>query len=170
MKEEYLIFSVEEALERVLSPFQPLPPERIPILETLGRVVTEDVVADMDIPPLANTAMDGYAVRSEDTVRASRKNPVRLRIIHNLTAGRTTQTAVTAGCAIRIMTGVPIPPRADAVVQFEDTEQGGEWVKIFKAVKAGTNVRLAGEDVKKGELILPRGTEIRPQEVGMLAA
>jgi len=170
VKEEYLMLSVEEALERVLSPFQPLPPERIPILETLGRVMTEDVFADMDVPPLANTAMDGYAVRAEDTARASRENPVRLRIIDNLTAGRTTQVAVSTGCAIRIMTGVPIPPGADAVVQFEDTDQGGEWVAIFKGVETGTNVRLAGEDVKKGELILPRGTEIRPQEVGMLAA
>ena len=170
MKEEYLMLSVEEALERVLSPFQPLPPERIPVLETLGRVLTEDVFADMDVPPLTNTAMDGYAVRAEDTARASRENPVRLRIIGNLTAGRTTEVAVTAGCAIRIMTGVPIPPEADAVVQFEDTDQGSERVEIFKGVEAGTNLRLAGEDVKKGGLILPRGTEIRPQEVGMLAA
>ena len=139
MKEEYLMLSVEEALERVLSPFQPLPPERISVLETLGRVLTEDVFADMDVPPLTNTAMDGYAVRAEDTARASRENPVRLRIIENLTAGRTTQVAVTAGCAIRIMTGVPIPPGADAVVQFEDTDQGSEWVEIIKGVETGTN-------------------------------
>ena len=124
MKEEYLMLSVEEALERVLLPFQPLPPERISVLETLGRVVTEDVVADMDIPPLANSAMDGYAVRAADTAKASREKPVRLRIIDNLTAGRTTQTAVTAGCSIRIMTGVPIPCRKvnlifhDSLVHF----------------------------------------------------
>ena len=170
MKEEYLMLSVEEALERVLSPFRPLPPERIPVLETLGRVLTEDVFADMDVPPLANSAMDGYAVRAVDTARASRENPVRLRIIYDLAAGYTTDKSVTSGCAIRIMTGAPIPHGADAVVQFEDTEQKGEWVEIFKGVKKGTNVRLAGEDVKKGELILRRGTEIRPQEVGMLAA
>jgi molybdopterin molybdotransferase len=155
LKEEYLMLSVEEALERVLSPFQPLPPERIPVLETLGRVVTEDVFAEMDIPPLANTAMDGYAVRAADTAGVSRESPVRLRIIYDLAAGYTTDSAVTAGCAIRIMTGAPIPPGADAVVQFEDTEQKYEWVEIFKGVKTGTNVRLAGEDVKKGELILP---------------
>ena len=170
MKEEYPMLSVEEALARVLSAFQPLPPERVAILEALGRVLTEDVVADMDIPPLANSAMDGYAVQAADTAGANRGNPVRLRIIYNLAAGYTTHAAVTAGCAIRIMTGAPVPPGADAVVQFEDTEQGGEEVEIFKGVKAGTNVRSAGEDVKKGEWILPRGTEIRPQEVGMLAA
>ncbi|RPJ38098.1 MAG: molybdopterin molybdenumtransferase MoeA [Deltaproteobacteria bacterium] len=170
MKEEYLMLSVEEALERVLSAFQPLPSERIPVLETLGRVITEDVFADMDVPPLANSAMDGYAVRAADTAEASRENPVRLRIIDSLTAGRTTQTSVTAGCSIRIMTGVPIPSGADAVVQFENTDQGSDWVKIFKGVETGTNVREAGEDVKKGGVILSRGTEIRPQEVGMLAA
>jgi molybdopterin molybdotransferase len=136
----------------------------------LGRVVTEDVFADMDIPPLANSAMDGYAVRAADTAQASRKDPVRLRIIDSLTAGRATQTEVMAGCSIRIMTGVPIPLGVDAVVQFEDTEQAGETVEIFKGVEAGTNIRLAGEDVKKGSLVLPRGTWIRPQEVGMLAA
>jgi molybdopterin molybdotransferase len=170
LKEEYLMLSVEEALERVLSAFQPLLPERIPILETLGRVVTEDVFADMDVPPLANTSMDGYAVQAGDTAGAGQKNPVRLRILYDLAAGYTTDLRVTTGCAIRIMTGAPIPPGADAVVQFEDTEQKGERVEIFKGVEIGTNVRVAGEDVKKGELILPRGTEIRPQEVGMLAA
>ncbi len=170
MKEEYLMLSVEEALERVLSPFKPLPPERIPVLETLGRVVAEDVFADMDIPPLSNTSMDGYAVRAADTSGASRENPVRLRIIYDLAAGYTTDKSVTSGCTIRTMTGAPIPPGADAVVQFEDTERKGEWVEIFKGVKTGTNVRLAGEDVKKGDLVLPLGTEIRPQEVGILAA
>jgi len=170
LKEEYPMLSVEEALARVLAASQPLPPERVPVLETLGRVLAEDVVADMDIPPLTNTAMDGYAVRAADTARASFEHPVRLRIIQDLAAGYTTDVAVMPGTAIRIMTGAPIPPGADAVVQFEDTEQPGEWVSIFKGVTEGKNVRPPGEDVRKGALILPRGTEIRAQEVGMLAA
>jgi molybdopterin molybdotransferase len=161
---------VEEALARVLAAFQPLEPERVPVLETLGRVLAEDIYADMDIPPLTNTAMDGYAVRAADTAGASPEHPVRLRIIYDLAAGYTTDVAVTPGTAIRIMTGAPIPPGADAVVQFEDTEQDGDWVNIFKGVSVGKNVRQAGEDVQKGALILPKGTEIRPQEVGMLAA
>lgn len=154
----------------VLAAFQPLEAERVPLLETLGRVLAEDVYADMDIPPLANTAMDGYAVRAADTVGASPDHPVRLRVIYDLAAGYTTDVAVTPGTAIRIMTGAPIPPGADAVVQFEDTAQEGEWVQVLKAVTVGKNVRQAGEDVQKGALILPRGSEIRPQEVGMLAA
>lgn len=170
MTELYPMLSVEEALERILVAFQPLEPECVPVLETLGQVLAEDVYADMDIPPLANAAMDGYAVLAADTAGASPEQPARLRIVCDLAAGYTTDVAVTPGTAIRIMTGALIPPGADAVVQFEDTEQDGDWVRIFKGVPVGKNVRQAGEDVQKGALILPRGTEIRPQEVGMLAA
>ncbi len=170
MTELYPMLSVEEALARVLAAFEPLPPQRVPVLETLGRVLAKDVHADMDIPPLTNTAMDGYAVRAADTAGASPDQPVRLRIVYDLAAGYTTDVAVTPGTAIRIMTGAPIPAGANAVVRFEDTERDGEWVDVLKGVPVGKNVRQAGEDVKKGALILPQGTEIRPQEVGMLAA
>ncbi len=168
--ESYPLLSVEEALENVLAAFAPLPPERVPILETLGRVLAEDVYADMDIPPLANTAMDGYAVRAADTAGASPAQPARLRIVGDLAAGYTTDVAVLSGTAIRIMTGAPIPPGADAVVPFEDTVRDGEWVHVLTRVPGGKNVRQAGEDVQRGALVLPRGTVIRPQEVGMLAA
>ena len=166
----YPMLSVEEALERILSYFHPLEPEKVPILESLGRVLAEDVHADMDIPPLANSAMDGYAVLAADTAGASPDSPRRLRIVHNLAAGYTTNVEVRPGTAIRIMTGAPIPPGADAVVRFEDTEREGDWVNILTEVPVGKNVRPAGEDVRKGELVLARGTVVRPQEVGMLAA
>lgn len=170
MSELYPMLNVEEAQEMVLAAFRPLEAERVPLLETLGRVLAEDVRADMDIPPLANTAMDGYAVRAADTAAASPDQPARLRVVYDLAAGYTSDVPVAPGTAIRIMTGAPIPPGADAVVQFEDTAQDGEWVQVFKEVTVGKNVRQAGEDVQKGALILPRGSEIRPQEVGMLAA
>ena len=166
----YPMLSVEEALERILSYFHPLEPEKVPILESLGRVLAEDVHADMDIPPLTNSAMDGYAVLAADTAGASPDGPRRLRIVHNLAAGYTTNVEVRPGTAIRIMTGAPIPPGADAVVRFEDTEREGDWVNILTEVPVGKNVRPAGEDVRKGELVLARGTVVRPQEVGMLAA
>jgi molybdopterin molybdotransferase len=164
------MLSVEEATQEVLKAFSPLEVESIPILEALGRVLAEDIHADMDIPPLPNTAMDGYAVRAEDTRGASPSHPVRLRILQNLPAGYVTDAAVQPGTAIRIMTGAPIPPGADAVVRFEDTREDGEWVEVFQEVPKGKEVREAGEDVRRGQLVLPRGTELRPQEIGMLAA
>jgi len=166
----YPMLSVEEALERVLSYFHTLEGERVPILEALGRVLAEDVYSDIDIPPHANSAMDGYAVLAADTQGAGPKSPRRLRVIADLAAGYVTETKVTPGTAIRIMTGAPVPRGADAVVRFEDTEREGEWVDILAEVPVGKNVRLAGEDVRQGSLVLHRGRRIRPQEVGMLAA
>lgn len=164
------MLSVEEALERVLRAFRPLEPERAPILEALGRVLAEDVHADTDIPLCANSAMDGYAVQASDTVGAGRETPVHLRLVGEVAAGYVSETEVTPGTAIRIMTGAPLPPGADAVVPVEDTRTNGEWVDVFVEVEVGRYVRQAGEDVRRGELVLRRGTRIRPQEVGMLAA
>ncbi|MCR4407454.1 MAG: molybdopterin molybdotransferase MoeA [Anaerolineae bacterium] len=168
--ELYPMLSVEEALEQVLSHFRPLEPERVPILEALDRVLAEDVYSSFDIPPRANSAMDGYALLAADTRGAGPQTPKRLRIIGDVAAGYVSEAAVTPGTAIRIMTGAPIPPGADAVVRFEDTKQQGEWVDVFIEVPAGNEIRLAGEDVRRGELVLRRGIRIRPQEVGMLAS
>jgi molybdopterin molybdotransferase len=168
-EELYPMLSVEEALERVLSYFHTLESEQVPILESLGRALAEDIYADINIPPHSNSAMDGYAVLAADTQGASTQSPKLLRVIADLPAGYVTDTPVTPGTAIRIMTGAPIPPGADAVVPFEDTQQEGEWVKIMAEVSKGRNIRLAGEDVRKGTLVLRRGTRIRPQEIGMLA-
>jgi molybdopterin molybdotransferase len=169
MMDSYPMISVEQALERVLSHFHVLEPEQVPILEALQRVLAEDVRADVDIPPHANTAMDGYAVQAADTFGASADTPQRLRVIADLAAGYVAEKTVTRGTAIRIMTGAPIPDGADAVVRFEDTKVESEWVHISVAVPVGENVRAAGEDVRAGARVLRRGTRIRPQEVGMLA-
>ncbi|MBL7063061.1 MAG: molybdopterin molybdotransferase MoeA [Anaerolineae bacterium] len=163
------MLSVEEALERILRGFRPLEPERVPILEALDRVLAEEVIADMDIPPHANSAMDGYAVLAADTAGASRQTPNRLRVIGELAAGYVSEMEVTPGTAIRIMTGAPIPLGTDGVVPVEDTEAEGEWVDVFAEAAVGQYVRPAGEDVCQGELVLQQGTVVRPQEIGMLA-
>ncbi len=170
MHDEYPRLGVEEALERFLSHFKPLEPERIPILEALDRVLTEDVVAEMDIPPLANTAMDGYAVRCEDTEGASRQSPRRLRIVADLAAGYVLDQPVQPGTAVRIMTGAPVPPGTGAVIPFEDVEREDDHILVFKPYPPNKNVRAAGEDVKAGQKVLTKGTVLRPQEIGMLAA
>jgi len=170
MTESYPMLSVEEAQERMLALVRPLEPEWGPLLEALGRVLAEDVFAGVDIPPLDNSAMDGYAIRAEDTIGASQDHPVRLRIIGNLAAGYTFPQAVEPGTAVRIMTGAPIPPGADTVIRFERARRDDDTVEILEEVRRGRNIRRAGEDVRRGELVLPRGTLLRPQEIGMLAA
>jgi molybdopterin molybdotransferase len=168
--ELYPMLSVEDALDQVLSAFERLEPERTPILEALGRVLADDVYAGLNIPPHANSAMDGYAVIAADTVGATPESPVRLHVIENLAAGYIAEREVMPGTAIRIMTGAPVPDGADAVIRFERTEQQGEWVDLYYAPPVGNNIRYAGEDVREGDLILGKGTRIRPQEVGMLAS
>jgi molybdopterin molybdotransferase len=163
------MLTVEQALERVLSAFQPLEPERVDVLDALGRVLAEDVRAGEDIPPLANSSMDGYAVLAADTAGASPNHPTRLRVAGEIAAGYVPQAEVTPGAAMRIMTGAPLPPGADAVVKVEDTASGQDWVDITVEVPPGNYVRPAGEDVRRGERVLPRSTRLRPQEIGMLA-
>ncbi len=170
MVESYPWLSVEGAIERFLRLFTVLPAEEIDISDGLDRVLARDIVAINDIPPLANSAMDGYAVCMADISAATAERPVRLRIAGNLAAGYVRTQPVAPGTAVRIMTGAPVPPGTEAVVPFEQTERDGDWVTIFKAVKPGRNVRAAGEDVQRGEVILPAGTTLRPQEIGMLAA
>jgi len=171
------MISVDEALEYVLKHFEPLEPEEVEILDTLDRVLAEDVYSDMDVPPFDNSAMDGYAVQAADTVGASSETPVLLQVIGDLAAGYTTELVVKPGTAIRIMTGAPLPAGADAVVRFEETSEGlagregaGDGVGVFSQVVIRKNVRLAGEDIREGELVLAEGTVLRAQEIGVLAS
>lgn len=169
-KELYPMLDLEEALARVLAAFKPLEPEQVPVVEALGQVLTEDVAAGMDIPPLANTAMDGYAVRCEDTGGARPDHPRRLRVAADLAAGYVREEPVRPGTAVRIMTGAPVPPGAEAVVPFEEVERDGDDILVFKRYPHNKNIRTAGEDVRAGQKVLPRHTVLRPQEIGMLAA
>jgi len=162
--------TVGEALSRILSSITPLGLEKTDILSALGRVLGEDIYADMDIPPRNNSAMDGYAVRFQDTQGASGGNPVTLDVIEDIPAGYIPHKSVNSGEASRIMTGAYIPPGADAIVRMEDTEKDGKRVKIFAEAIAGQDMRFAGEDVKAGELVISCGTLVRPAEIGMMAS
>ena len=164
------MIELEEAREIVLSQVKVLPSERVNLLSSLGRSLAEDVYADFNIPGFDRTAMDGYAVISKDTHSASKKKPVVLEVIADVPAGYSTKKVVKSGKAVRIMTGAPMPQGADAVVMVEDTEKEEGKVKVFSRVEPQENVSFAGEDVKKGELILPQGSLIRPAEVAMLAS
>ncbi len=164
------VLSVEDALAHILATVRVLEPERVELLEAAGRVLAEAVTADRDIPPLTNSAMDGYAVRGADLALAQVQRPTRLRVVGEVAAGYVPEMAVETGQAVRIMTGAPVPAGADTVVRFEDTGQAGDWIEVLKAPPTGANVRAAGEDVRAGQTVLQPGQVLRPQEVGMLAA
>ncbi len=172
------MISVEEALEKVLSYVEVLEPERKPILDCLGQVLAEDVYSAIDIPPLDNSAMDGYALRAEDTHGASESSPRYLVVVGEVAAGSMPTKEVRPGTAIRIMTGAPLPEGADAVVRFEDTDEVNRkssrgdlsQIGILCQAKKGLNVRGRGEDIAKGNLILKKGKVLRPQEIGVLAS
>jgi len=172
------MISVEEALEKVLTYVEVLEPERKPILDCLGQVLAEDVYSTIDIPPLDNSAMDGYALRAEDTRGAGETSPRYLAVVGEVAAGSMPTKKVRPGTAIRIMTGAPLPEGADAVVRFEDTDEvnrkssSGDLsqIGILCQTRKGLNVRGRGEDIAKGDLILKRGKVLRPQEIGVLAS
>lgn len=169
------MISVEEALEKILSYVRVLPEEERPILDCLCQVLSEDIYSPLNVPPLDNSAMDGYALRSTDTRGASRQSPRLLRVIDTVTAGSISRHEVTPGTAIRIMTGAPLPKGADSVVRFEDTDEAqrkgrGTEVGVLRQVKVGADIRQAAEDIVKGSLVLKQGTIIRPSEIGVLAS
>ena len=170
------MISVEQAFEKILSYAPVLEPEQAPILDTLGQVLAEDIFSDINIPPLDNAAMDGYAIRARDTAEAGSKTPAVLRVIDTVIAGAISTKEVAPGTAIRIMTGAPVPKGADAVVRFEDTDEterkgaAQNEIGVLCKLKPGANIRRAGEDVVKDSLILKKGTVIRPAEVGVLAS
>lgn len=164
------MISVESALSRILDVIHPLGLEKVSLIEALGRVIGEDIVAKRPIPPRDNSAMDGYALRSADIRSASRENPAVLNVLEDIPAGSVPRKKIGRGQAARIMTGAPVPEGADAVMRVEDTEKVGRRVRVFTPVPAGQDIRRAGEDVQPGDRVIPRGDIIRPAEVGMLAA
>jgi molybdopterin molybdotransferase len=164
------MISIEEALNKILKVIIPLGQEKVNILDSLRRILAEDIIAGRHIPPKDNAAMDGYAIRFEDTAGNSEKKPAKLKVIEDIPAGKIPQKKIVPGHAARIMTGAPIPDGANAVVRMEDTQKDGRYVKIFVEARNGQDIRRAGEDVQQGNLVLEKGDVIRPAEVGMLAA
>jgi molybdopterin molybdotransferase len=163
------MFSFEEARQRVLERVEPLAErEQLAVKGALGRILAADVRAPFDIPPLPNSARDGYALRAADVVSTG---SARLRVVAEVPAGQYCDVEIKAGQAARIFTGAPMPPGADTVVMQEYVQHHDDVVEVpAGAVKAFDNVRPRGEDVETGDVVLEHGTFIRPQEMGILAA
>jgi molybdopterin molybdotransferase len=144
--------------------------ESVPLLECVGRVLSEAIVAEVDVPGFARSAMDGYALRGEESFGASAYDAIRLKVVGTSLPGAAFSGELRRGEAVRIMTGAPIPEAADAVVKAEVCEEAEGIVSITEAVAPRKNVGAIGEDVKKGEAILSAGRRLRPQDVGLLSS
>jgi molybdopterin molybdotransferase len=166
------MLSVEQAQEQILSQVTALPAEQIALAVVQGRVLAHDLASPLDLPPFANSSMDGYAVRAEDLSLASDTTPVTLRLIGEVPAGGVFAGEVSPGTAVRIFTGAPVPAGADAVLQQELTRRAGDSadVLMLASVKAGQNVRSAGSDLRRDTIIVHRGTTINAPELGIIAA
>jgi molybdopterin molybdotransferase len=170
------VITVEEATEQVLSRIEVLKPERVSLLDSLGRVLAEDVVSDIDVAPFDNSAMDGYAVIAADVEGATEDTPVVLDVLEHIPAGTAPTMTVGSGQASRIMTGAPMPEGADAVVMVERTHpmqaKGGPGgsVEILAPVNMGENVRRRAEEVRAGEAVLLTGETVSPAAIGLAAS
>ena len=163
------MIQVQEALDKILCQIQFKGVERVPLGQALGRVLTEDVVSRINNPPLDNSAMDGYAVIAKDIQSATPENPVKLEMVEEIAAGYTAKGTLKPGQTMRIMTGAPIPPGADAVLMQEDTQKDGNAILCLDKADVAENIRRAGEDVKIGEGVIKKGTTLSPAHIGMLA-
>ena len=170
------MITVEEAQSQVLARIGVLEAERVALMASLGRVLAEDVVSDIDIAPFDNSAMDGYALRAADVQGASEATPVVLEVVEHIPAGVAPSRTVGLLQASRIMTGAPMPEGADAVVMVERTRSSGgvagEWgtVEVLAPVTVGENVRLRGEEVHAGDVVLSAGEVMGPAALGLAAS
>ena len=172
------MLEVEEARTRILSYCHVLSSIKVDLIDALGMVLDEEIIAQFDIPTLPNSAMDGYAALSSDLATASKDNPTELAVISSVAAGELPAAAVSTGNAIRIMTGAPIPYGADVVIPFERTDEHiriktnatDKFIGIQVKGIPGENIRPAGEDINRGQIVLTPGTVMRPPELGVAAS
>ena len=166
-----MLIPLEDAQEHVLARVGPLEPRVVWTVAAIGCVLAETVSSPEDVPPFANTAMDGYAVRAADVAGATSESPVELPVVAEVAAGHPADRSLAAGEAMRIFTGAPIPDGADAVVMVEHTQRldGGARVAVEVAVPAGEAVRVAGDDLRTGDVVFEPGELLGPGHLGVLA-
>lgn len=161
----YVMRTVQDVQAEILDAVEPLKPVRLPLMEAWGCVLAENATAPYDIPTFASSGMDGYAVRSDDLVRA----PVNLKRVGSAFIGRTPNAEVGAGEAMWIATGAPVPPGADTIAPKEDVESGPEQITVQKFFDAGSFVRPVGQDLKVGDVVVPAGKILAGPELGNLS-
>jgi molybdopterin molybdotransferase len=161
---------VENVLTWIDEHSTPLVPERVSLADLHGRVLAVDVTSPIDVPAFDRSAMDGFALRSDETVGAGDYNPLSFAVVGAAMPGRSFEGSLQTGQAVRIMTGAPVPDGADAVVPAEYATERDGSVEITSAVPALKHIGRTGEDVRTGTVVLSRGHRLRPQDVGLLAS
>ncbi len=170
------LLNVDKALDNILAAITPLPSELVTLDQARGRILAETIISPLHLPPFPNSSMDGYAVRAEDVINATRKTPITLRLALDIPAGSTARYTLAPGETARIMTGAPMPDGADAVIPVEDTN--GTWdnaalpetVQIYKEVQPGDYVRPIGENIYAGQSLYEPGVSLRAMDIGLLAS
>ena len=161
---------LEDALEKLFSRIQLNPMEEIEINESLNRILAIEIVSEMDIPPFDRSAMDGYAIKAEDSFKASPRNPKMIRLVGTIEIGESSTFKLNKDEGIRISTGAPIPEGADAVVKIEDTEIKNDIINIYSSLPPGKNISKRGEDINKGTHVLSKGTELKAEHIALLTS
>lgn len=161
---------LEEALDKIVSRVNRVEEEIVSLNESFGRVLSNDVISGVNVPPFDRAAMDGYAVQASDTFGADENNPINLHIVGRSDIGTPPDAKVQEGEAVEIMTGAVMPEGADAVAMIEYTQREDDELEVLSPVSPGKNVSSKGEDVKVGQTVLEKGHCLRPQDVGMLAS
>jgi molybdopterin molybdotransferase len=164
------MLTVTEASARIMAEIRQLGVESVPLRKALGRVCAEDIRATVTMPPWSNSSMDGYAVRSADIEPVMKGHPVKLRVVATVAAGEFAPRPLKRGEAMRIMTGAPVPEGADSVIRKEHTDDGSKKVEIREADDVWKNIRPAGEDYQRGDVLAKRGAVVRPALIGVLAS
>ncbi|MEL6982598.1 MAG: gephyrin-like molybdotransferase Glp [Actinomycetota bacterium] len=164
------MIALEEAQAKVNRELRVLVPVDMPLADSLGMVLAETVAATENIPPFANTAMDGFAVKAADTVGASKSTPITLPVVGTIPAGSVAPRALASGETMRIMTGAPLPAGADAIIMVELTKPAGFDVDLLAEVPVGNHIRPAGDDITTGTEIFHPGTILGPGQLGVLAS
>ena len=161
---------LEQAIQIIREKVAVMGTEIVPLSEARGRILARQIVAEENVPPFDRSPYDGFAFRAKDLEEASKEHPVTLRIIEEVPAGKAPERKISKGEAIKILTGAPIPEGADAVERYEVTEFNEKEVTFFEPVKSGSNICLAGEDIRQGEVLMEVGTKLENARLGLLAA
>jgi len=161
---------LNQAIEKLFSKLELNPSEEVEILNALNRTLAEDIKSKMDIPPFDRSAMDGYAIKAEDSFGASLKNPKKIKLVGSIEIGEFSRLKIEKGEAIKISTGAPLPEGSDAVIKIEDTEIENDLISLFISLVPGKNIAIKGEDIKKGTHVLNSGLDLKAEHIALLTS